>query len=636
MVNIVKCMKMAAVCLGIIILYVVILMIGQAIPREWIADNVQASYQELGELGTYFTVVDGATWDNWTDAILLNSTVTEYEGTLLEKALANAYTIQPEGGIVDYIYYAIFPNEESIVYPYSRYWVGNLTLYKLLLIFMPISGIRVVCLMLAVIFLVITIINIYKDLGWSGVVPFLLAVLISLYIPNSMCLVYIPDILLMFIAINICCHKLKNGEGCRAYCILFGCIGSVCAYVNYWAFPLITLGIPLVYLTSVKLRKGYDHKILIKENILISVCWTVGLCGTVLLKQLLCNIILGSQNGLSALAIRVGEDTGIMARIQSTIRGVLNEFSNITVMMIVIFILLAMTLGINKGVFKKNIDLIPLILIACYPVAWWFLLVGHSNHGFVRYMFGVSYYALFSIIFLNCDEKKLIADNGWWKEKRKKLTNVFMLGIWCILSLLLWRNFIHFDTIKTEPWALDVIDYIALEGEISAVQEVSFQFEEPVYLKNMETIFINITEEERQNKEAKIHIDIIKDGRIILSRNIPVNNIIVGEWTKIPIGCTIYPHSEYEISYSVVDAEQIVPYLLLQDENQGVSNNGIVNVDGIKKNGVLANQYEYDHVLSGRLKIYITVVGLFILQIIFSCLEQIVKSKSIKEKVEVE
>ena len=62
-------------------------------------------------------MVRGAEWDNWTDALFLNSTVTEFEGNLFEKAMANAYTISEDGStsVIENINLAISDDEEPMI-----------------------------------------------------------------------------------------------------------------------------------------------------------------------------------------------------------------------------------------------------------------------------------------------------------------------------------------------------------------------------------------------------------------------------------------------------------------------------------------------------------------------------------------
>lgn len=79
-----KWLQYLALAVGLIALYVILLMAGQAIPRGLLLDNVQKSYLQLEKQGLYYERIPGASWDNWTDSYFMNVAVTEYDGTLLQ------------------------------------------------------------------------------------------------------------------------------------------------------------------------------------------------------------------------------------------------------------------------------------------------------------------------------------------------------------------------------------------------------------------------------------------------------------------------------------------------------------------------------------------------------------------------
>ncbi len=68
-----KCLQYLVLSVGLIALYVVLLMAGQAIPRRLVLDNVEKSYLQLKEQGLYYEGKFGAAWDNWTDSYFMNS-----------------------------------------------------------------------------------------------------------------------------------------------------------------------------------------------------------------------------------------------------------------------------------------------------------------------------------------------------------------------------------------------------------------------------------------------------------------------------------------------------------------------------------------------------------------------------------
>lgn len=53
-----------------------------------------------------------------------------------------------------------------------------------------------------------------------------------------------------------------------------------------------------------------------------------------------------------------------------------------------------------------------LLLIAGYPIIWWFILFRHCGHGFARYMFGVTLYALLSYFYSGLHRKEECTEIG--------------------------------------------------------------------------------------------------------------------------------------------------------------------------------------------------------------------------------
>ncbi len=243
---------------ALIIFYVLFLMLGQLIPKSLIVDNVQKSYNQLEKEGGHYKLVEGAGWDSVTDALFLNTAVTEYDGSILQRAMANAHIVS-EGlrmDAVENLDYALHPDETTEVYVYSRYWAGNTVLYKILLIFTSILGIRLIVLMVTMTLLVLVLFNIRDSLGMSGVIPFMVSIFLGMYIPNAYCLVFSTDIIMMLALMIICDRKVKRSDSVASFCFLFGIAGSLLAYTNYWAFPLIMLGMPLVYVSVLRIKNN--------------------------------------------------------------------------------------------------------------------------------------------------------------------------------------------------------------------------------------------------------------------------------------------------------------------------------------------------------------------------------------------
>lgn len=611
--------KYVLLFVGLIVFYIVFLMAGHAIPRGLIIDNVQQSYIQLQEIGLYFEGVDGAEWDNWTDSYFINSAVTEYDGNLLQKAVANAYTTMSEidesgaTTVVDDIKYAIEKDSSAIVKPYSRYWVGMLTIYKVLLIFMPLNGIRTLIFGIVIILFATSAINIYQIVGKKGLIPYLISVVIALYIPQSMCLVFSTDVIMMLLMMNICCMMLKRRTSTVAFYKLFFLMSSLLAYLNYWAFPLITLGFPLILYVTTRTIEKHDCKLLRKETFCISLCWGAGLGITVLVKQILCKIVLGTQTGTDQLLLRMGSEFTLTDRLISVVNGIVRRMESAPVLILTLVVTVWAILLIKTNRYKKTYQCYLLILIALYPIIWWFILANHCIHGFVKHMYGITYYGLLSSVLINCD-KYIPFFKSFGKITKKKICiNISAIGIWLLLSCALINTTIHYGTTKVEPWSLETMDTINL-GERTATQYVHFMDFKigTAYLKNISTILVNLTDE---NKNGTLHVEILQDDHVVDTADVPIADISMGEWFDIPIGCMVDMYHEYKVTYSVENANGAEPYLLVQDDAQAVKVNDSLYVEGENRTGAIANRYEYDdYIISLKAKIVILSIILLFMQ----------------------
>lgn len=607
-------LKYIAVFAGLITFYILFLMLGELIPRRLVKDNAMKSYNQLSKQGVYFSVVDGASWDNWTDSYFINSMVTEYNGNLFQKAMANAYSVyEPDEGarmdVIECIRIAV--EGGGNVETYSRYWAGMKTVYKFLLIFMPLVSIRTFFFGIALLLFTFSAICVHKKLGIKGIVPYLAAVTVALYIPQAVCLVFNTDIAMMFFMMIICCTLLDKNVAAEVFYMLFFVSGSLLVYLNYWAFPLITLGFPLVLIVTARLLENYSIRNVVKETALISVNWGVGLAATVLAKQVLCKIALGVQSGTDQLLLRMGSEYSMSERTVAVINGLVKRMESFSVLAMVIVVAVWLTIMSKTGNFKKQYQCFLLVIIAFYPVIWWFALPNHCVHGFVKHMYGVTYYAMLSAVCLNCNRFR--PDFGGMVDNIRKnaAINAAAFVLWLAASCVLFQTYIHYGAKESEPWSTDIVGHINIGGGYkAAVQNFRFNdFEmDNAYLKSISTILVNLPEDK---KDGKLQVDIYENGNIICTSEIDISDVPVGDYFDIPIGREVFWGKEYQAVYTVHDNEKSEPYLVMLSDAQSVKENEVLYLDGVPASGTVANKYKYDDfILSEKAKINIIFVML--------------------------
>lgn len=614
-----KCLQYLVLSAGLLVLYVILLMAGQAIPRRLLLDNVQKSYLQLEKQGLYYEGIPGASWDNWTDSYFMNSAVTEYDGTLLQKAVANAYTTYSEldesgsTNTIDDVKYALKQDSDAIVKPYSRYWAGMLTLYKMLLLVMPINGIRVLMLVIAAVLFLVSALGVYKMLGVKGLIPYVVSVLVAAYFPQALCLVFNTDIAMMFFMMAVCWQLFRKNASTEQFAILFFMGGSVLAYLNYWAFPLITLGFPLVFVLSVRIENGCDMKALTKETVLLSVCWGVGLTGTVLAKQILCRLVLGTQSGTDQLFLRMGSEFTWSERVISVVNGLVRRMTSKPVLVLTVAAAVFLVILLKIRAYQVQHKCCLLIFVAFYPIIWWFVLPNHCIHGFVIHMYGVTYYAMLSAVFINVRRPQVSGARSKSWFIRDIAANIGVLIVWGLLSYGLFHVNIHYGAQEREPWSLETVGTVNTKAG-SVVQEIQFtDFTMPTaYLKSVSTILVNLPDDK---KDGTLHIELSEDGCVLCVSDVSISEIEAGEWFEILMGCVVSLNHRYQIMYAVQGNTQSEPYLLVQDKAQSVGVNESLYADGALVDGELANKYDIDlYILPVEVKVCILFIVLAVME----------------------
>lgn len=396
------------ILIGVIILfagYIFWLMVGYCLPREVIKENVEISGKELQEQGEY-PEHRGGGWDNYTDAFFINSIMTKYSDSPFKNAIANAYTKASVYGDVSGHFEALYNGEfdNGEIDFYSRYWAGSKTLYAFLLIFIPLSGIRVFLLIITIALLLGACICIFKTNGITSTIVFVALFELKIMLYSSMCLAFSPDILLMLVGIILVYRSFIKRD---KKLLLFGffMIGSLSAYWGYWAYPIITLGIPLIYMATVDSRHSLRYRL--HDYLYISICWAIGLASTISVKIILAGFVMGINDGADKLLLRMGNEYSYGYRFV-VLRSFLSDeikTSYVFPVVIVGILLCIIAVVLNSKYIKK---MTPYVMLALYPIVWAYLTSGHLGHYFDKTFMVVTYYAIFSFA-IECFKDKILS-----------------------------------------------------------------------------------------------------------------------------------------------------------------------------------------------------------------------------------
>lgn len=176
--------------IGIILLYslfIVVLLLGQCIPRTYIRKNVWKSYEIMKEEGMY------AVGDGWTDAYFLNAAITRYDGNIFERAFSNAYMGKegeyPLDGIL-YLFDEDLDKGDNSIILYPRYWVGSMFFIKFMLLLFDIRAIRVLLVLIILCLFIYSLKLIEEKCGLLVTIAFSTSFLVYDYIRIVECIAF--------------------------------------------------------------------------------------------------------------------------------------------------------------------------------------------------------------------------------------------------------------------------------------------------------------------------------------------------------------------------------------------------------------------------------------------------------------
>lgn len=361
-----KCIKciLCAVCCYVLLLTLVFL-----IPDKGIQGHREEALSYIEEEGEYpkpFFESASARLDNVTDHIMIQKTQPESENVLIS---------------------AMNP-------AYARYWHGYLVFLRPLLLFFDYFQIRFLgyCVSTTLLFLLFGLV--LKHEGWgvsmalaaSAILVRFIVVPVSLQFASSFNVMLIVCIWVLWKR-----EKIKSGEIQLA--VPFAIAGSVVNFLDFLTAPLVTLGVPLVLCILILMKSGKNSwKSNVAEVIKDSFYWVLGygltwfskwFCATLILKN---NIFL---DAFRTILFRVdGNQEYPVNRIMAIGKNIffLMGTDGIKILFPILAALLICFIVMMWKYRTKAVELLPLLLIACMPYVWYFVLANHSGiHGFFTY-----------------------------------------------------------------------------------------------------------------------------------------------------------------------------------------------------------------------------------------------------------
>lgn len=175
------------------------------------------------------------------------------------------------------------------------------------------------------------------------------------------------------------------------------------------------------------------------------------------------------------------------------------------------------------------------------------------------------------------------------KYKKTVITLSIILG--CVLSVLVVMTEMpyEYEIVMTE--SSDSKDIIKLEPGVIVSQKFCIDKEQAIKLTDIETIFINITNESKGELLLKICDE---SGKVKCQEEYLIRDLKIGDYQKLSFNTPVKLKSDHEYTIQLEAKNcDVIPYMLLQDADVKNRYNISCSADGEVKDGTLLINYSY-------------------------------------------
>lgn len=333
--------------------------------------------------------------DNNSDAwMMLMADYADTQKSIFEKAVGGFYKIYSEDsnllGQASLI--AMEEPVRELDGEYARYWHGWILPLRILLMFFSYDDIRFIGMALQYCLIVCMFLLMQKkEILNYGVGLFVMLMFIC---PIVSCIsleytfiFYISTISSIFI---LSFHKKLVEK--KLYMYVFLLIGMSTSYFDFLTYPVVALGMPLLFLLILLQEDMINCKRKIQYTICCSVMWGIGYIGFWGIKWIIASLILKKNiimNAYHDIMIRSGNVSYDGSLLSYT--DVINSNVEILIHRAIIMLFIATLIGIfyKKIYVKKELTIdiassIPFLLVMGYPFIWYFFT---KNHSYIHYHF---------------------------------------------------------------------------------------------------------------------------------------------------------------------------------------------------------------------------------------------------------
>ena len=420
----VKIAVLTVICSAVI--GTLLLFAATAIPQKYLKFNSKQAAEILYKEGTYYNVFGekkGHKLDNFTDGLMINTAYTS-TGKWIDDALQATQTRykqkkdskKTENPMISFYRYIVKNEEGKYINRYPRYWHGYLSYLRPLLAVISFPKIRGLNMVLQITAIMAVLYGLIKRNQHYLCIPFLV-MWISLS-PAALfsSLQYIAGFYsTMFACVLLVWYSDKLNVSTRG--IIFELTGILLAYLDLLAYPLVSIGIPLILYISMNCEKRTTFYEILKEISIYSIYWAVGYSGMWASKWIIGSLFTGQNiflNAYKAAVVRTSHSSG--EKMFTWLGVVKSNFDQMSTIAVIAAIIIAIVLfGIiilkNKRIFKNYPIQVCIFIVCCYPFIWYAIMMNHSGvHYWMTFRnLAITIYGVISIISICVYKEKSIS-----------------------------------------------------------------------------------------------------------------------------------------------------------------------------------------------------------------------------------
>lgn len=285
---------------------------------------------------------------------------------------------------------------------YARYWHGSTFLFRPLFLVMDFLTLQHILFIVSSILIVLLLCAYYPRAGLMKTIALALGFLLTYGFVMQFSMQFFPVLALTVIgSLLVVKHKESTNFG-----LLFFVIGSLTCYFDLLTTPLLTLGIPLAVMLSLKREDEFSFKDNLIEISKLILLWGLGFALTFGTKWALASLILGQNIFSDAYEVSLYR---MEAEEFTRWEALTKNFGMLNLWMISIAAVVLLLLSIINRLKISYKKVILFLIIGLMPYVWYLLL---ANHSYLHWWFTYRLQAItvVCLLFMFCDGSSAMKD----------------------------------------------------------------------------------------------------------------------------------------------------------------------------------------------------------------------------------